>query len=282
MKDISIIKRSGIEEPFIEEKLSRSLSRSGAEKGLIDEVVVHIRKEIESGMLSTTDDIYKHAFKILRKKSRMVASRYYLRRAIMELGPSGHPFEHFISKILRTRGYNTTVGTIVSGACVNHEIDVVAEKEGKKTMVECKFHNQQGIKSDVKASLYIHARFEDIKKNKTNEKNSVPFDEVWLVTNTKLTGDAIQYANCVGMRAIGWSYPSVGNVQDLVEESGLHPVTCLTSLNRGQKQYLLEREVVVCRDIIEDPNILRGFNFSPSKLKKVLREAEEFSRSKKT
>ncbi len=272
MNTVSIVKKSGEREPFIEEKLKRSLSRSGAQQKLIDEVVAHIVGEVGRGELSTTDGIYRHAFKLLRKRSRMVASRYHLRRAIMELGPSGHPFEHFIARILEADGYKTTVGSVLAGACVDHEIDVLAEKDGETTIIECKFHNQQGIKSDVKTSLYVHARFEDIRKNGKQRFG------VWLVTNTKLTGDAIRYAECVGMKAIGWSYPSVGNVQDLVERSGLHPVTCLTSLNRGQKQNLMERGIVVCRDLVEKPETLGEFNFSPSKTKKTLREAESFSR----
>lgn len=273
MNTIPIIKKSGEKEPFLEEKLRRSLSRSGAQQKLIDEVIEHITGEVERGELLTTDDIYRHAFTLLRKRSRMVASRYHLRKAIMELGPSGHPFEHFIARILETNGYKTTIGSIIAGACVHHEIDIIAEKNGEKTLIECKFHNQQGIKSDVKTSLYVHARFEDIKKNKNGGSE---FGGIWLVTNTKLTGDAIQYAECVGMKAIGWSYPSVGNVQDLIENSGLYPITYLTSLNRGQKQHLMERGIVVCRDLVENPEVLGEFNFSPSKTKKTISEAENF------
>jgi hypothetical protein len=277
MRKTFITKTSGEKELFSGDKLRSSLSRSGADEKLINKVSAYIEKEVERGVLSTTQDLYKHAFKMLRKESRMVASRYYLRRAIMELGPSGHPFENFLARILASDGYATSVGVTVSGACVDHEIDVVAEKNGNSVMIECKFHNQQGIKSDVKTSLYIQARFEDISKKNHSDRAEKGFNEVWLVTNTKLTGDAIRYARCVGMKAIGWSYPSVGNLQDLVEASGLHPVTCLAELNRGQKHYLLNAGIVVCKDILEHPEVLKGFNFSSGKLKKVIAEAETFS-----
>lgn len=278
MGNVLITKTSGEKEPFSEEKLRSSLLRSGADGALIDKVVLHVTEEVGKGILSTTQDLYKHAFKILRKESRTVASRYYLRRAIMEMGPSGHPFEHFFARILETEGYRTNVGVVVAGACVDHEIDIIAEKNNRTAMIECKFHNQQGIKSDVKTSLYIHARFEDVAKRASSGENMKKFNEVWLVTNTKLTGDAIQYAQCVGMKTVGWSYPSRGNLQDLVERSGLHPVTCLTELNHGQKQYLLEREIIMCKDITTNPDVLKGFNFSSGKLKRVIAEAEIFSR----
>lgn len=64
----------------------------------------------------------------------------------MELGPSGFPFEKFISEILKFQGFAVQVGVIVEGHCVKHEIDVVAEKGEEHFMIECKFHNTQGIK----------------------------------------------------------------------------------------------------------------------------------------
>jgi hypothetical protein len=47
----------------------------------------------------------------------------------MDMGPSGHPFEHFVGELLRAQGYVIQISQIVQGACVAHEIDVVAEKD---------------------------------------------------------------------------------------------------------------------------------------------------------
>ena len=82
----------------------------------------------------------------------------------MELGPSGFPFEKFVAAIIKEEGYQTEVGVIVQGACVTHEVDVVATTDHQHIMVECKYHNQQGRVNDVKIPLYIQSRFLDIEK----------------------------------------------------------------------------------------------------------------------
>ncbi|MEW6617336.1 MAG: restriction endonuclease [Patescibacteria group bacterium] len=272
--DLFITKASGQKELFSEEKLRNSLMRSGASSQLIDRVVVDIERLLKDGAVLSTSDIYKQAFSLLRREERMVATRYHLKKAVMDMGPSGHPFEHFVGELLRAKGYAVKIAQIVQGACVTHEVDVVAEKDGKRILVECKFHNQQGMKSDVKTALYVQARFEDIKRKCIAEKGGLcEFQEIWLVTNTKLTSDAIQYAECVGMKAIGWSYPDNGSLQDLIESSGLHPVTCLSNLRPGQQHVLLQKNIVLCKQVKDDPSTLKEFNLPESKLKKVLQEA---------
>jgi hypothetical protein len=82
----------------------------------------------------------------------------------MELGPSGFPFEKYVAEILKYQGYRVEVGVIVEGFCVKHEVDIIAEKEAKHFMIECKFHNQPGTFCDVKIPLYINSRFLDIEK----------------------------------------------------------------------------------------------------------------------
>ena len=56
------------------------------------------------------------------------------------------------------------MGEIVKGHCVNHEIDVIAEKEDYRFMIECKFRNLPGTNCDVKIPLYIQARFKDVEQ----------------------------------------------------------------------------------------------------------------------
>ncbi len=278
MKNLFVIKESGEKEHFSEKKLKDSLARSGADENLINRVVSEIVSLFENGDVVSTADIYRRAFSLLRREERISAARYHLKKAVLDMGPSGHPFEYLVGELFRSQGYSVEIGKIVEGACVNHEVDVVAEKGGKRILVECKFHNEQGMKSDVKTALYVRARFEDIQRKCSAEKGRMcDFNEIWLVTNTKLTGDAIAYAECVGMKAIGWSYPHNGSLQYLIESLGLHPVTCLTTLRPGQHRALLQKNIVLCRQVKEDPSILSEFNLSRSKLEKVLREAENIA-----
>ena len=124
---ILITKASGEKTTFSSDKLRHSLHRSGAEENTISEIIRDVQKNLYDNI--STKKIYQLAFGLLKKQSRHSAARYKLKQAIMELGPSGFPFEKYIAEILKHQGYKVKVGEIVKGHCVNHEIDVIAEKE---------------------------------------------------------------------------------------------------------------------------------------------------------
>jgi len=272
-KGIEIVKSSGQKELFNPAKLENSLLRSGADHATVDDIVRHMAVELKDGM--STSQIYKHAFFLLEKKQKPVAMRYSLRRAIMDLGPSGFPFEDFIGHILREKGYEVLTDQVIMGSCVSHEVDVVAWNENKLIMAEAKFHNELGITTDVKVALYVKARVDDFKGMKYLYGKERNVDEGWLVTNTKFTSTAIHYAECNGLVLIGWNYPKRGNLQDMIVDSGLHPLTCLTTLSGSQKQLLLGRGIVLCKDLKEDSSLLRSIGFNEEKSKKVLEEINQ-------
>ncbi|MBA4057210.1 MAG: ATPase, partial [Marivirga sp.] len=255
IEQMAVTKASGERVPFSWKKLEHSLHRSGADESTIEVVKEKLKSHLHDGI--STRKIYQHAFNILRKTSKFYAARYKLKQAIMELGPSGYPFEKFISEILKFQGFTVQVGVIVAGNCVTHEIDVVAEKDDKHFMVECKFHNQPGIKSDVKIPLYIYARFLDVEKKwKALAGHNVKFHQGWLVTNTRFTNDAIQYGSCAGLHLLGWDYPKKGSLNELIDASGLHPITSLTTLTKTEKQQLLERKIILCKEVCQKPELI--------------------------
>lgn len=268
-----VIKANGEREIFDETKLRDSLRRSGADEDVISKVVERVLREMRDGM--STEGIYKHAFALLKKTHKGVAAQYGLRRAIRDLGPSGFPFERFVGEILRARGYEVSVGVIVPGFCVEHEVDVSAKKDDTHLMVECKFHHEDGFKTDLKVALYVRERFNDIeKRHKRSSDKSERFHEAWLVTNTKLTSKAIQYAMCAGLKVIGWSYPHVGNLQDLINETMLHPVTVLTTLSGSEKKRLMENNIVLCRDLEKQQKYLRDLGMDERRIANILEEAK--------
>ena len=279
-KGIEIIKADGTRQIFSEKKLMRSLRRSGASKKIAESISTQITSKIKPGM--HTGDIYRQAFRLLRRgDTKPVAFRYNLRNAVMELGPDGFPFEKFMGDILKELGYKVRVGVMVRGWCIEHEVDVSAVKDDEHILVECKFHNRTGIKTDLKVALYVKERFEDIeKKYKSDNPNGNHHYKGWLVTNTKLTTKAIQYSKCVGLHVIGWGYPKEGNLEDLILKTKIHPITALTTLSTQQKRQLLERKVVVCRNL-NNRNILRGIGLNDKKIDAVLREVESLRNLKK-
>ena len=266
-----IIKASGEKEPFSEDKLRKSLEKTKAPPVLVKDVLEHIRSNLRDGM--TTSEIYGTAFDLLKQNRTTSASRYALKRSLMELGPEGRFFEKYIGELIQWMGYRVEVAKVVEGFCVSHEVDVVGLNADRHIMVECKLHNRPGIKSDVKAALYDQARFEDLRKKWENEPgHAEKFHEAWLVTNTALTTDAIRYARCVGMKAVAWNYPAGETLQDLIEKSGLHPITCLTSLPNAAKKQLLEKGLVLCRDIHHNEVLFKELRLSGSKRQKLNEE----------
>lgn len=214
---ITILKANGERELFDPEKLRASLARSGATERAVEDVLSHILSELRDHM--TTGEIYKHAFAVLQKISWPVARSYSLRRAVMDLGPSGFPFEDFVAEILRAKGFQCETRQTVLGGCVSHEVDVIAFNEKKLIMVEAKFHNELGTKSDLKVVLYVKARFDDLRENVFNYGGfDRPLTDGWLITNTKFSSTAIHYGLCKNLTMIGWNYPEQGNLQDMIEE----------------------------------------------------------------
>lgn len=278
-KNINIIKHSGESAIFDVKRLKNSLERSGAKDDLINEIIKEVETSLYEGI--STKEIYKKAFSILRKNARPSAARYKLKKAIMELGPTGYPFEKFVGEILSHQGFETQVGVIVKGHCVNHEVDVVAEKDDKHFMVECKFHSQHNRHCDVKIPLYIQSRFKDVEKQwKSKPGHETKFHQGWIFTNTRFTTDAIQYGNCAGLMLIGWDYPKKGGLKDRIDVSGLHPVTCLTTLSKQEKQKLLDRNKVLCMDICEQPDILNVIGIKDNRHHKIMSEAHELCQKK--
>jgi hypothetical protein len=277
-KKVDIItKASGVQVPFSAEKLSTSLQRSGANDEVIRSIISEVKKELYPGI--TTKKIYKHAHALLKKVSKPTAARYTLKNAIMELGPSGFPFERFFSEILKHEGYSVRVGEIVEGRCVKHEIDVIAEKKNHYLMIECKYHNLPGISCDVKIPLYIHSRFLDVESSwKLLPGHETKLHQGWVVTNTRFTDDAIQYANCAGLHLVGWDYPFIDNLKNMIDRSGLYPITCLTSLTRVEKQHLLSNNVVLCKDIIAQPTLLTFGFIAEARIAKIIEEVHSLCR----
>jgi hypothetical protein len=272
-EDIYITKADGSRELFNQEKLTSSLLRAGSSRKNANDILEHIQSELTDGM--TTKDIYRHAFEMLHKEDKPIAIRYSLKKAILELGPSGFPFEKFIAEIFKADGFSTLTGQVVNGFCVEHEIDVIAWNKEKLIMCEAKFHNEGGMKSDLKVALYVKARFDDLRKMTFKYGKERKLDEGWLITNTKFSKTAIEYGSCQGgLIMIGWNYPPKGNLHDMILEAKLHPLTCLTSLKTTHKKALLDLGIVLCKTILENKNILKDVGLKDNEIKKVIDEIE--------
>ncbi len=270
-QDFDIIKSSGERVKFSLHKLRNSLKRSGADDPAIEHILDTVRDELYQGI--STKEIYNRAFALLKKRKSVFASKYKLKKAIYELGPTGFPFERFVGAVLQYSGYNTVVGKIVKGKCVPHEVDVVARKNSEYLVVECKFHGEEGRKCNVKVPLYIHSRYQDIIALNRDQNNGrmIP-DEGWVVTNTRFTKDAIQFGECAGLYLLSWDHPKENGLKDRIDRLGLYPITVSTLLINREKQFLLSRDIVLCKQLLDDVFYLDHLGVSEQRKQKILNE----------
>lgn len=256
---ILVTKAGGETELFKPEKLVYSLKRSGAAADVASTIVNDIEKELWSGI--STQEIYSRAFAHLREVKHVAAARYSLKRAVLDFGPSGFPFESYIAELFRKEGYEAEVDQIIQGKCVEHEVDVVLKKDGRMTYVEAKFHNAAGFKTDLKTVLYVKARIDDIDKGAG-----------LVVTNTKFTSKAVEYTTCAGLELLGWDYPHGKTLHDRIDAAALYPVTALTTLSNKEKTALLSDRVVLCQALPEDTRALARAGVTGTRADTVLEE----------
>ncbi|MBU6321378.1 MAG: restriction endonuclease [Patescibacteria group bacterium] len=271
----TIVKADGSVERFNPALLADSLVRAGAGRHAAERIAEKITASLAPG--ATSKQIYRRAFALLRQGSaRPVAARYALRRALLEFGPSGHPFEDFISRLFAKEGWQVETRKMIKGHCVTHEVDFYASHPGKGEYMaaELKYHNDPGYKTDLKIALYVKSRFDDIFACDPAVR-ACPIDRGLLVTNTKFSSEAIAYAECAGVELLGWSYPVEGNLFDRMCRAKVYPVTTLTTLTTAEKRLLIGERIVAADELLESRSALARIGFSAARIGEVFAEAEE-------
>jgi len=271
---IQVIKADGVKEPFLVEKLERSLRRSGASHGEVAQVIEKITPTLFDGI--STEQIYREAFQYLNELGATSAiTRYSLRRALFGLGPTGFPFEDFLVRLFAAEGYETKARLVLQGKCVAHEVDLAAYNGEDAFVAEAKFHSRPGVKSDLKVALYCKARQDDLQTVKICADDYCGIKRLRVITNTKFTHTAEHYAECAGLELLSWDYPKKNNLHDLIQRNELYPVTVLRSLSGKEKSQLLSSNIIVCKDIIDKPQALSPLHLSKEKTEAVFSEIRQ-------
>lgn len=271
--EIVIRKASGEEQYFNSEKLLRSLINAGAFPEIARKIVAEIAASIYDGI--TTKQIYKQAFALLRKNRSRAALRYRLKQAMLELGPTGYPFEQLMGLLFQKQGYQVEVGITVDGRHVTHEMDVIATNSKVQHLMECKYHSDQGRQVSVQVPLYVRSRVDDIVSVRSGQPQYQGYDFMgWVVTNTRFSTDAIAYGAGAGLTMLAWDYPSGEGLKEMLERERIFPVTILTLLTGKEKRVLIDQNVVSCSQLRHDISPLSQFNFSPAKMRALMREIE--------
>lgn len=254
MKDITVVKDSGGRESYEPSKVRDALRRAGLSTKSADEVIGRLEPKLYDGI--TTKKIYQMVYEYLDELKPEVSHRYNLKRALLEIGPAGYGFEDFTSKLLSLEGYRTEVRQIIQGKCVAHEIDVIATKGDETYLIECKYHNQAGMRCSIQTALYVYARFLDIvegaKLGRCRE-----FTKPWLATNTKFSDDVVKYAECMDIPLLGWHQPLDNGLEVRIDRTKCYPITVIP-MSTEVSGRLLARKIITVFDIPESAEKLVG------------------------
>lgn len=263
----NVIKINGEKEEFSEQKIRRSATRVGVPKKLQDQMIEHIRSKLYDNIHTT--EIFKHIKEFLQHENKpALTARYNLKQGIMELGPSGYPFEKYLSTLLAKYNFKTSTNLVLDGKCVTHEVDVKAVSDDTTYLVEAKFHNKQSLRTDIKVILYIKARYDDLA---ANWQETLPV-KPWVITNSRFTTDAIKFGKCAKIKLTSWDYPDQGSLREMVDSTQLHPITVMDSLSKSQKRELLEAGIVTCRDFIVEDKVAKNI-LNDNQYREVFSEA---------
>jgi hypothetical protein len=217
-KKIRVVKYDGRIQEFNRNKLLGSLLRSRVPRAETEKIVREVENQLYDKI--STKEIYQIIYKLLLERGEKAGYQLYRLREALSLLDS-RVFEEFVGRLLEKFGYQFACNQILKGACSEHEIDVVAQKEEKRYLVEVKHHQNPHRDSGLTVVLALWARLDDLREK--GEK----FEQAWLFTNTKFSNHAKKYARCKNIRLTGWRYSAdsaEASVERMIEELGKEEV----------------------------------------------------------
>ena len=240
-----VIKRDGRLEKFDMMKIIHTCSRSGVPEDVARNIAKEVQNEIYNRIPS--EEVYKIVLEKLKKFQRSNAYLYKLRDAVSYIEPTA--FEKFTKRILDSMGYKSIWNMIIQGKCIDHQVDVVAEKESKKYLVECKRHTNPHRFCGLGVGLQVQARLEDILDGYKRGMNKYNFYRAWIFTNTKFSEHIIKYASAKNILLTGWRYPQGNGLENLIQKSHLLPITLLP-ISKSLKITLQINNIITLKDFI--------------------------------
>jgi HJR/Mrr/RecB family endonuclease len=247
----------------------------GASKTQAREVAEKIEKKLYDGI--PTKKILQMIFKFLQKHKPAVKHLIDLRRGISLMDPQPE-FEMYIRAVLRENGFDVTPNQILSGNCVEHEVDAIAQKDGLTYFVEVKHHFGYHTLTGLDESRIARAILEDITECYALGKIKLKVDRAMIVTNTRYSQHAKRYGECRNILQIGWNLPQNNSLQNMIEKQKLYPLTCLKNLKRQTRTHLLNNGIVLIKQLAqEDPAKLAPKTKLPKEALRTIIEKAQIS-----
>lgn len=264
-----VTKFDGRKEEFQKEKIINTCIRAGCS----EDVAIKIAEEIENKIYNeiSTKEIYEMIKKLLEKYEKTSAKIYTLRDAIANLDP--FIFEIFVKRLLESYEYTCEYNKIIRGFAVEHQIDIIARNKNQELiLVECKRHRNPHRFCGLDTCLQVYAKFEDILDGFRNNKNSYKFKKAWIITNTKFSEHAKQYASAKGILLTGWKYPENESLELTIQKKALYPVNILKT-KKSIIEKIMQSGIIIVKELEEEKLVNLGI--SESIIKNLIKQKEE-------
>ena len=219
----------------------------GATREVAEAIAEKIEMNIYDGVGSRK--ILQMIFRQLSKHKPATKHLIDLRKAL-SLMKAKPDFERFIQILLSEHGYEVTPNQIIRGKCVEHEVDAIARKDGETYIVEVKHHFNYHARTGLDTSRIARAVFEDVTEGLKLGLNNQQIDKAMIVCNTKFSEHAELYAQCRGIKQIGWSSPPDRNLRIMIAEKKLFPITYLKGLTSATMGKLTSAGTILLKQLV--------------------------------
>jgi hypothetical protein len=242
-----VTKYDGKKQPYSRKKVVNTSIRMGATRTDAESVADYIETRLYNGI--PTKKILQMIFNRLKKHKPEIKHQIDLRKALSLMSPAPD-FEQFIQFLLSEHGYQVTQNQIIRGKCVEHEVDAVATKNGKTYLVEVKHHYKYHTPTGLDVPRISRAILEDVTQGHQQGLNNLKPHYAMIVCNTKLSEHAKRYADCRGIRHIGWSTPKNLDLQTMITQKKLYPITLLKGLSTETRNTLTINGILLLKQLI--------------------------------
>jgi len=270
---VYVTKADGTRQLFDREKVVKTCLRMGASRKIADEVSGKVENTLYDGI--PTSKILQMTFRLLRKYTPAIRHLLDLRKGL-SLMDSKPEFENFVQILLAHNGFEVTPNRLVTGRCVEHEVDTIARKDGVTYFVEAKHHINYHTLTGLDESRIARAVLEDITEGFELGKSNLKIDRAMIVTNTRYSEHARRYGKCRNILQIGWDIPANLSLQNMIEEKNLYPLSCLKGLKNETKTKLVNSGIVLMKQLFEEkPSTLaRKTGVQKETLKQIIEKAK--------
>ncbi len=251
---IRVRKADGSLELFDENKVLKTCFKLGLEPKNARRVLEKVKKRIYDTI--PTKEIYKLITAYAQKFNPILRFRLGLREAIAKLRPKPD-FELFVERTLQEIGYKTERNVIVPGKCVEHEVDVIAEKNDEKEFVEIKHHVNPHARIGLNVILASWAAYQDVLDGYKRGLHNFGFKELLIISNSKISDHARRFCECKGIKFLGWKFPKK-SLDYLIESKKLYPITLIKGLTEFEINEFSKIGLILLKDIpSKKPKLLK-------------------------